>query len=56
MFVCTGFNQKSENRNFPHLSFVKYLWQVRGTKFGMNIYNEKLLDAAKFQAYSFYHL
>ena len=30
------------------------LGQVKNTEFGANVFNEKLLNAAKFQGYSFY--
>ena len=34
---------------------IRRLAQVRDTKFGPDISNKLLLNAAKFQGYSFYH-
>ena len=43
---------------YPRLSFVQYLetGASRNTKFGSNVSNKMLLNAAKCQGYSFYRL
>ena len=38
----------------PCLSFAQYLGLVRDTKFGSNVFNEMLLNSAKWQGNSFY--
>ena len=46
--------QKSE---IPPSKFCQYIWrleQVRDTTFGTNVSNKMLLNAAKYQGYSFY--
>ena len=43
-----GFDQKSGKRKYPRLNFVQYLETgVRDTKSGVNVSNEKILNAAK---------
>ena len=55
-FLLQGLDQKSGNRKYARLSFSQYLetGQVRDTKLGTNVSNEMLLNAAKYQGYSFY--
>ena len=51
-----GLTINLKNGNTP-VWVVWNIWglgQVRDTKFGMNVYNEMLMNAANFQDYSFY--
>ena len=55
IFVFKGLTRNPEIRNTP-VSFLPNIWrqgQVRDTKFGTNVFNEMLLNAAKCQACSF---
>ena len=57
ILIYTGFDQKSRYQKYPPLNFVQYLeTKTRNdSKFGNNASNEKLLKAAKYQVYNFYH-
>ena len=56
IFVCEGLTRNQEIGNTPVrvLRNISRLWRVRDTKFGTNVSNEKLLNTAKCQSYSFY--
>ena len=57
IFVYKGSDQRSGNRKVHCLSFAQYiegLGGVRGTQFGMNAFNGKLLIAEKCQVYNFH--
>ena len=47
-FVYHGFDPETGNRKYPCLSFSQYLGlgQTRFAKFGINIFNKMLLNAA----------
>ena len=51
IFFYKGLTINLEIKNTPHLSFAQYMEtdQVRDTKFGTNVSNEMLLNAAKCQ-------
>ena len=51
IFFYKGFTR---NRKYPRLSFAQYLEQIMDTKFGTNVSNKILLNAAIFQGYSYY--
>ena len=55
-FFFKGWTRNLEIRNTPVwvLFNIWRLWQVRDTKFGTNVPNKMLLNAAKCQGYSFY--
>ena len=57
-FLLQGIEQKSGMRKYPHLSLAQHLGfgQTKDTKFGTNLSNEMLLNAAKYQCCRFYHL
>ena len=58
IFVYKGLTRNPENGNTPlqGLPNVKdKLGQIRDIKFGTNISNKMLLNAAKYKGYSFYH-
>ena len=46
------YKEFTRNGKYALLNFAQYL----DTKFGMNVSNELLLNAAKYQGYSFYRL
>ena len=51
-----GLTRNPEIGNTP-VWFLSNIWRLdqgRDTKFGANVFNEMLLNAAKFQGYSFY--
>ena len=50
--VLTRIDQKFGKWKYPRLRFAKYL--ETGEKFGTNVSNKMLLNAAKYQGYSFY--
>ena len=55
--ILLKIDQKGQNRKYPYLSFSD-IWKlgwVRDTKFGANVSNKMLLNAAKCQSYRFYH-
>ena len=56
IFVYHRFDQKSVYWKYLRLSFPQYLKNEvsMDTTFGINISNEKLLSAARWQVYSFY--
>ena len=57
IFVYKGLTRNPKIGNTP-LWFFPSIWRlglVRDAKFGMNVSNKKLLNAAKCQSYSFYH-
>ena len=56
VFIYPGLDQKSGNGKSPVWvsSNIWKLGQVRDTKFGMSVSNEKLLKVAKCCGYSFY--
>ena len=57
IFFYKGLTRKPEIENIPVWVFPN-IWRlgwVMDTKFGMNISNKMLLNAAKFQGYSFCH-
>ena len=56
IFVCKGLTKNPEIGN-TFVWVLSNIWRkerVRDTKFGKNVSNEKLLDAAKCQVYYFY--
>ena len=56
-FVYKVLTRNPETRNTP-VWVLPNIWRlggVRDTKFGTNVSNKKLLNAAKCQSYSFYH-
>ena len=57
IYFHKGLTRNLEIRNTPVwvLSDTSRLGQVRDTKFGMDVPNEMLLNAAKFHGYSFYY-
>ena len=56
IFLCKGLTRNPEIGNTPVwvLSNIWRLGQVMNTKSGTNVTNRMLLNAAKFQGYSFY--
>ena len=56
IFFYNGLTRNPENGNTPVwvLPNIWRLGRVRDTKFGMNIFNKKLLNTAKCQGYNFY--
>ena len=56
IFFNKGLTKNPEIGNTPVwvLPIIWRLGQVRDTKFGMNVSNKMLLNAAKYQGYSFY--
>ena len=56
IFFCKGLTRNPEIGN-THVSVFPNIWrlgQVMDNKFGTNVSNRMLLNAAKFQGYSFY--
>ena len=51
---CSHRNLKIGNTPIWVLLNIWRLGQIRDTKFGTNVFNEMLLNAAKYQGYSFY--
>ena len=56
IFVYKGLTRNPEIRNTPIwvLTNIWRLWQVGDTKFGTNVSKKMLLNAVKWQRYSFY--
>ena len=53
IFVYKGLTRNPEIGNIP-VSVLPKLGKIRETKFGTNVSNKMLLNAAKYQRYSFY--
>ena len=57
IFVYMGLTRNPEIGNTPVcvLPNICRLWRVKNTKFGNNVFNNKLQSTTKCQGYSFYH-